>query len=65
MLRARLVREGYPLSDLTPEENERYWASLVSGRRRAHLRQLLDMTDAEIDTIIVRLRAQRFLAGRR
>lgn len=65
MLRARLVREGYPLPDLTPEENERYWASLVSRRRRAHLRQLLDMTDTDIDAEVARLRTQRLLAGRR
>lgn len=65
ILRARLVREGYPLPDLTLEENERYWVSLVSHRRRAHLRQLLDMTDTQIDAEVARVRTQRLLAGRR
>lgn len=64
-LRARLVREGYPLPDLTHEENERIWMSLVARRRRPHVLRLLGMTESQIEGAIGRLRTQRLLVRHR
>lgn len=58
-LRARLVREGYPLSDLTARENEQFWWSLVGRRRRGQLLTLLGIADTELEVAIDRVRRQR------
>lgn len=44
-LRARMVREGYPLADLTPKENERLWMSLTQRRRWDKLQALTGLDD--------------------
>jgi hypothetical protein len=65
-LRARMVREGYPLPDLIPEVNERVWYSLAGRRRRPQLQALLGLRDDEIDAQVRSLRAQRTaLTGKR
>ena len=58
-LRARMVRVGGPLPDLTDAENERVWRSLTSRRRRPQLQALLGMSDAKIDQLVARMRLVR------
>jgi hypothetical protein len=58
-LRARMVRVGGPLPDLTDAENERVWRSLTSRRRRPQLQALLGMSDAQIDQVLARMRLAR------
>ena len=65
-LRARMVREGYPLAELSARENEQFWWSLVGRRRRPHLLPLLRMTQTELERGIERVRRQRRqVTGRR
>lgn len=54
-----MVREGYPLPDLTSAENERIWTSLIQRRRRPQLAALLELPDTEIDARITALRETR------
>jgi|GEM_PF-2504050 len=58
-LRARMVRVGGPLPDLTEAENERVWRSLTSRRRRPQLQGLLGMSDGQIDQTLARMRVVR------
>ena len=65
-VRARMVREGYPLAGLSTRENEQFWWSLVGRRRRPQLLSLLRMTEAELEHGIERVRRQRrHVTGRR
>jgi len=58
-LRARMIRVGGPLPDLTDAENDRVWRSLTSRRRRPQLHALLGMSDAQIDQVLARMRRAR------
>jgi hypothetical protein len=58
-LRARMVRIGGPLPDLTEAENDRVWRSLTSHRRRPQLQALLGMSNAQIDQALARVRLVR------
>jgi len=60
-LRARMVREGFPLADLTAAENVRVWRSLTARRRRPELQAVLGMTDGQIDQALTRMRLVRQL----
>jgi hypothetical protein len=61
-----MVREGYPLADLSARENEQFWWSLVGRRRRPQLLSRLRVTEAELERGIDRVRHQRQrLTGRR
>jgi hypothetical protein len=65
-LRARMVRAGYPLAELSARENEQFWWSLVGRRRRPQLLSLLRMTETELERGIERVRRQRRqVTGRR
>jgi hypothetical protein len=65
-LKARMVREGYPLSKLSPSINEAVWYSLAKRVRRPQLHALLGMTDEQIDNAVRDLRGMRQLTtGRR
>jgi hypothetical protein len=67
-VRARMVREGYPLAELSARENEQFWWSLVGRRRRRRpqLLALLRMTETELEWGIERVRRQRRqVTGRR
>ena len=65
-LRARMVREGYPLASLTARENEQFWWSLVGRRRRPQLLSLLHISETELEHGIERVRRQRrSVTGRR
>ena len=65
-LRARMIREGYPLLDLTPRENEQFWWTLVNQRRRPQLLALLGITYDELHAALDRVRRQRQVTtGRR
>jgi hypothetical protein len=66
VLRARMLREGYPLRDLTRKENEWVWISLTQGRRWDHLHQLTGMDRAQFRARLRELSAQHVAAtGRR
>ena len=54
-----MIREGYPLLDLTPRENEQFWWTLVNQRRRPQLLALLQMTDDKLCAALDRVRRQR------
>jgi hypothetical protein len=54
-----MVREGYPLAELSARENEQFWWSLVGRRRRPQLLKILHMTDARLEHGIDRVRHQR------
>jgi hypothetical protein len=61
-----MVREGYPVAELTARENEQFWWSLVGHRRRPQLLALLQMSDRELEHAINRVRRQRrAVSGRR
>jgi hypothetical protein len=61
-----MVREGYPLTELSARENEQFWWSLVGRRRRSQLLTLLRMTEAELEQGVERVRRQRRrVTGRR
>jgi len=65
-IKARMLREGYPLSDGTAQGNETIWRSLTRRVRRPQLQALLGWTDAQIDARVRELRKQRRdLTGRR
>ena len=61
-LKARLVREGYPLHDSTKQGNETIWKSLTRGVRRGHLLALLAMTPEQYDQRLPELRRHHFAA---
>lgn len=64
-LRAQMVREGFPLAELSTAENERVWRSLTQRRRQPQLLVLLGMNAVQLDAALGRLRAQhRALTGR-
>lgn len=54
-----MIRDGYPLPDLTPRENEQFWWTLVNQRRRPQLLALLGMSDDELRMALNRVRQQR------
>lgn len=65
-LRARLIREGFPLTGLSERENIRIWVTITQKRRYAQMKRLLRVNDAAIDERIVCIRQQVFAAtGRR
>lgn len=64
-LKARMIQEGYPLADGTPQGNETLWRSLVRGVRRPQLLRLLRMTPEALDARITEIRAQRGKLGKR
>jgi hypothetical protein len=61
-LKARMVREGFPLPDLSPQLNENVWRSLSGRVRRRELQALLGMSDAQIDHAVRDLRGMRTVA---
>jgi hypothetical protein len=61
-----MIREGYPLADLTPRENNRIWVTLTQKRRWSQLQQLTGMTDADLRMRIKEISRQHFtLTGRK
>jgi hypothetical protein len=64
-LRARMVREGFPLAELTGAENWRVWQSLLTRRRRPQLQALLGMTEQQLEAATAQLRLQRQLVKER
>jgi hypothetical protein len=64
-LRARMVREGFPLPELTATENERVWRSLTGRRRRPQLQALLGISDGQIDQALARMHMARLLLRNR
>ena len=57
-LRARMIREGYPLSDLTTRDNARLWKTLTEQRRWSYLQRLTGMTEAELSERVREIRRQ-------
>ncbi len=47
-LRARMIREGYPLDGLSRKEMDRVWVSLTQKRRWPELQRLTGMEDAQL-----------------
>ena len=65
-LRARMIREGYPLGDLTTKENNRMWVTLTQRRRWPQLQQMTGMTDAQLQARVKQISADHFaLTGRK
>ena len=65
-LRARMIREGYPLGDLTTKENNRMWVTLTQRRRWPQLQQVTGMTDAQLQARVKQISADHFaLTGRK
>ena len=61
-----MIREGYPLVDLTPRENNRIWVTLTQKRRWPQLQGLTGMTDGDLQTRIKAISRQHFdLTGRK
>ena len=58
-VKARMVHEGYPLADSTPQGNETVWKSLAGGVRRAQLLDLLGMTPEAFEERLREVRQQR------
>lgn len=58
-LRARMLREGYPLGDLTHKENERLWLSLTQRRRWDKLQALTGWDDGALRQRVRALSRQR------
>jgi hypothetical protein len=48
-LRARIIREGYPLGDQDRAMNERLRRSLLTQTRRSQLKHLTNMSDAQLE----------------
>ena len=66
ILRARMLQEGYPLADLTPQENRRVWVSLAQRRRRSQLQVILGWDDILIEARVRDVRRQyRQVTGKR
>jgi hypothetical protein len=51
-LRAQMVRDGFPLPELTDAENDRVRRSLFDGRRRPQLQASLGMSERELDAAL-------------
>ena len=47
-LRARMIREGYPLGDLPRRDNDRVWQSLTQKRRWPQLAALTGLSEADL-----------------
>lgn len=60
-LKARMIREGFPLPDHTAAVSERVWRSLAGRIRREQLLALLDMNSEEVERRIREVRRQRLL----
>lgn len=58
-LRARMMREGYLLKELTPKERERVWYSLAQKRRRSQLAALLGVPEDALDALVTQVRKER------
>jgi hypothetical protein len=54
-LRARMIREGYPLADQDRAMNERLRQSLVMQTRRSQLKKVTNMSDAQLSKRIKEL----------
>lgn len=54
-LRARMIREGYPLEDQERAMNERLRQSLIVQTRRSQLKKLTNMSDAQLSKRIKEL----------
>jgi hypothetical protein len=63
-LRARMLREGYPLTGLSDKANEAVWYSLAKRTRRAQLAALLGMTPDQVEPAVVEVRKKRRATGR-
>ena len=57
-LRARMIREGYPLAGISTKENNRLWVTLTQERRWGHLQRLTGMTAAALRVRIKQINAQ-------
>ena len=51
-MRARMVREGYPLADLEDRANEAVWYSLAKRTRRPQLASLLQLGEDQLDAAV-------------
>jgi hypothetical protein len=61
-LKARMVREGYPVPEVSPSMNEAVRYSRAKRVRRPQLHALLGMTAEQIDTAVRDLRGMRTVA---
>lgn len=61
-LRARMIREGYPMGGLSRDEMNRVWVSLTEKRRWPHLQALTGM-DAATLADRVRIIRQQYKAA--
>ena len=57
-LRARMIREGYPLAGLSRKDNDRVWVSLSQKRRWPQLQGLTGMSDADLWEQVKAIRRQ-------
>ena len=57
-LRARMIREGYPLAGLARRDSARVWVSLTQQRRWSYLQRLTGMTEAELSERVREIRRQ-------
>jgi hypothetical protein len=61
-----MIREGYPLVDLTSKENAWVWMSLSQHRRAEQLQALTGMDEAQLQARIRVIRQQvKAATGRR
>ncbi len=61
-----MVREGYPLPELTPRENNRLWVTLTQRRRWNELLRLVGMTDGTLQARIKEISRQHLaVTGRK
>ncbi len=65
-LRARMIREGFPLLNISDNENLRTWVTITQHRRWEQLRSIVQMTDEQIAQRMDDIRRQvRDRTGRR
>ncbi len=57
-LRARMIREGYPLADLARKENDYFWQTLTQRRRWEQLQALTGMSDEALRARVKEMRRQ-------
>jgi len=61
-----MIREGYPLADLTTRENNRIWVTLTQKRRWPQLQRLTGMTDSDLQVRVKAISRQHYgLTGRK
>ena len=61
-LKARMVREGYPLLDSSKQGNETIYKSLTRGVRREQVLALVGMTSQQFEPRLQELRRQHYQA---